>query len=278
MKPKWEQPKGKLSDIDQISEAYLNWFELHHDDQLGLGRNLLNEIATKYYLPVPDFQSGKLSINEEEYVKNVFVNRMPLFGTVTERFGVLKRVSETYQKHFNPESQLNFSVEDATNAAMDFLEKRNYDLNPLDDFLRILSSGKCKTLEEVSKCAYLSVPDYKVISAISGGIGNVFLIQHERQENVRYALKIVGHQDSIKDSPLRAQQFLSEHDETSLTHKEADINALIKNPHSNVAHFVEEVIVEYHDKRVPAIKMEYVPGETLKEYLARRGKLTSGAI
>ncbi len=264
---------------DKFFNVYHKWIGLLRIDQGGVGTGLTKEAAILYDLPIPrlenELTAGKRTVSQ-------FDSRNRSWSTrTTEGIGILAKLVKLSTQYCQKMKELPFSSPEIIDGTRKFRSGTIYnlknDLEGLERFFRILIQGQCQTVEEAVKCASLDVPQYNVVSVVKGGLGNVFIVQHKRQgEKVTYAVKIFGHRESMADSPARAQELLSafKFNEAQLTQWEADINAQLREGHKHVVRYIEEITVEYCGEKLPAIKMEYVPGINLKEQIENEGPLS----
>jgi len=106
----------------------------------------------------------------------------------------------------------------------------------------------------------LQIKDYKVIREIGkGGMATVFLVEHISLQN-RVAMKVLS-QDFVRNAHIR-KRFL------------AEARSMARMSHSGIIKVTD--LMEEND--TVAFVMEYIEGETLKEYIDRKGKLKDDEI
>jgi formylglycine-generating enzyme required for sulfatase activity/tRNA A-37 threonylcarbamoyl transferase component Bud32 len=106
----------------------------------------------------------------------------------------------------------------------------------------------------------LQIKDYRVIREIGkGGMATVFLVEHISLQN-RSAMKVLS-QDFVRNAHIR-KRFL------------AEARSMARMSHSGIIKVTD--LMEEND--TVAFVMEYIEGETLKEYIDRKGKLKDDEI
>jgi serine/threonine-protein kinase len=104
------------------------------------------------------------------------------------------------------------------------------------------------------------VKDYRIIQEIGkGGMASVFLLEHTKLHN-QAALKLLN-QEYVRNEHIR-KRFL------------AEARSMARMSHTGVVKVTD--LIEEND--TVAFVMEYIDGETLKEYLDRNGKLKDDEI
>jgi serine/threonine protein kinase len=106
----------------------------------------------------------------------------------------------------------------------------------------------------------IQVKDYRIIQEIGiGGMASVFLVEHTMLHN-QAALKLLN-QEYVRNEHIR-KRFL------------AEARSMARMSHTGVVKVTD--LIEEND--TVAFVMEYIDGETLKEYLDRKGKLKDDEI
>ncbi|MFY7972715.1 MAG: protein kinase domain-containing protein [Flavobacteriales bacterium] len=104
------------------------------------------------------------------------------------------------------------------------------------------------------------VKDYRIIQEIGkGGMASVFLVEHTMLHN-QAALKLLN-QEYVRNEHIR-KRFL------------AEARSMARMSHTGVVKVTD--LIEEND--TVAFVMEYIEGETLKEYIDRKGKLKDDEI
>ena len=104
------------------------------------------------------------------------------------------------------------------------------------------------------------IQNYKIISLLGeGGMAKVYLAEHVIQHN-RVAIKVLN-EEFLHDRNIR-RRFIEE------------AKSLANLEHKNII----KVIDTYNEDDFVAFVMEYVEGETLKEYIERKGELKEEEI
>ena len=104
------------------------------------------------------------------------------------------------------------------------------------------------------------IKDYQIIDAIGeGGMARVYLAEHQLLGN-KIAIKML-HEEFVRNKNIRSR-FI------------AEAKNMARMSHPNIIKVIDLV----DDADLAAFVMEYIEGETLKEYIDRKGKLNDEEV